>query len=95
MNNQFSPPSFAWDEWYGSVGGRSINIDEVQRLLKEIHEDQYKRFESEVVVEKKVFANSIDASNAMIWLVFVKLNQAMCIEVKSSRKNLRLRSVKE
>jgi len=65
MNNNFSPPSFAWDDWYAAVGGRSIHIDEVQRLLKEIHEDQYKRFDSEVAAEKKVFANQIVASNAI------------------------------
>ena len=65
MNNFFSPPTFAWTEWYESVGGRSINIEELQRLLDEIHNDQYKRFESEVAAEIKIFENPAEASKAI------------------------------
>ncbi|MBS1560597.1 MAG: hypothetical protein JSS89_03245 [Bacteroidetes bacterium] len=25
-----APPAFAWNEWYESVGGRSINIPDLQ-----------------------------------------------------------------
>ena len=42
------PSAFAWEEWYARVGGRSIQIDEVDRYLRQIREDQYPRFEGEV-----------------------------------------------
>jgi epoxyqueuosine reductase len=58
-----SPPAFAWDDWYAAVGGRSISIDEVERMLKEIREDQYLRFESEVNPVQKKFKNPLEASN--------------------------------
>lgn len=57
-----SPPAFSWDEWYASVGGRSISIDEVNAYLSEIYEDQYKRFEGETAAEKYSFENAADAS---------------------------------
>src|SRR4051812_41980609 len=47
-----SPPSFNWDAWYGSVGGRSIKIAKLDDMLKFIKEDQYKRFNGEVNPEK-------------------------------------------
>lgn len=56
-------PPFAWDDWYAAVGGRSINIAELDRLLKEIKEDQYKRFDSEVAAEKVVFESALNASD--------------------------------
>ena len=28
-----SPPPFGWDDWYASVGGRSIHIAEVAAIL--------------------------------------------------------------
>ena len=62
MDNSNSPPAFSWEDWYNSVGGRSISIDEVDRLLKEIHLDQYKRFDSEVAIEKKVFESPAETS---------------------------------
>lgn len=55
-------PAFSWDDWYEAVGGRSIHIDEVERLLKEIHEDQYNRFNSEVATEIKTFTSPQEAS---------------------------------
>ena len=30
-----SPSAFAWDDWYATVGGRSIRIPEVTDLLQE------------------------------------------------------------
>ena len=35
------PPSFAWDDWYTLVGGRSIRIEEVDDILRQIYNDQY------------------------------------------------------
>ena len=31
-----SPPPFSWDDWYNSVGGRSIHIAEVDGILHDI-----------------------------------------------------------
>ncbi len=56
-------PAFSWDDWYESVGGRSIHIDEVERLLKLIHEDQYARFDSEVASDKHIFSSPQEAAN--------------------------------
>jgi len=57
-----SPPAFAWDEWYGSVGGRSINIPEVQAILHRIHAEQYPLFEGPVAEHQTTFASPADAS---------------------------------
>ncbi len=43
-----SPPPFAWDDWYATVGGRSIRIPEVTDLLHEIFNHQYPRFDGEL-----------------------------------------------
>ncbi len=37
-----SSPSFAWDDWYALVGGRSIRIEEVDDILRQIYNDQYR-----------------------------------------------------
>ncbi len=50
-----SPPAFKWDEWYATVGGRSISIDEVNALIKEIHGEQYPRFDGPVAAERHPF----------------------------------------
>jgi ferredoxin len=39
-----SPPAFAWDRWYGAVGGRTIAVPEVDALLRHIYDDQTPRF---------------------------------------------------
>ncbi|MBI3134718.1 MAG: hypothetical protein HYZ14_08610 [Bacteroidetes bacterium] len=57
-----SPPAFAWDDWYSAVGGRTIHIDEVERMLKEIREDQYRRFDSPVNSHKTIFKNPQEAA---------------------------------
>jgi hypothetical protein len=64
MSESLIPP-FSWDDWYESIGGRIIHIDEVDRLLKEIKEDQYNRFNSEVAPEKKQFTNPHEASTVI------------------------------
>ena len=56
------PPAFAWNEWYAAVGGRSISIEEVDRYLRQIFEDQYPRFEGEVAPEPHLFASPHEAA---------------------------------
>ena len=50
-----SPPAFSWDDWYSSVGGRSIQITEVDAILREIREYQYPKFNGEVNPHQTVF----------------------------------------
>jgi len=57
-----SPPAFNWDVWYASLGGRSINIDEVDALLAQIKKEQYPRFEGEVSPVKHAFKSPSEAS---------------------------------
>jgi len=49
------PPAFSWDDWYARVGGRTISIDEVDKLLRRIYDDQYARFTGDVAPERTVF----------------------------------------
>src|SRR5689334_11133627 len=60
-----SPPAFSWDDWYSSVGGRSISIDEVTEYLNKIYNDQYLRFEGEVATHKTQFINEEEASDTI------------------------------
>ena len=57
-----SPPSFAWDDWYRLVGGRSIRIDEVDEYLQRIYNDQYQRFDGAVAPARLEFSAPADAS---------------------------------
>jgi hypothetical protein len=57
-----SPPAFAWEEWYDGVGGRTIDIPEVTRYYRLIHEEQYPRFHGEVAPRRHVFESPEDAS---------------------------------
>ena len=59
------PPAFHWEEWYASVGGRSIKIDAVEDYLQQIKEYQYPRFDGPVASEKKPFVNE-DSASALI-----------------------------
>jgi epoxyqueuosine reductase len=65
MDSSFSPPAFAWDEWYASVGGRTIDIPELQQLLDDIRNDQYKRFESGVSPVVTEFESPVAAAAAI------------------------------
>jgi len=56
------PPSFAWDDWYALVGGRSIRIEEVDDILRQIYNDQYERFEGEVADSRVEFDSPAQAS---------------------------------
>ncbi len=58
-----SVPAFAWDAWYALVGGRTIHIDEVDRYLRQIREEQQPRFDGPVAAERTAFA-SADAASA-------------------------------
>lgn len=60
-----SPPAFRWDDWYSSIGGRQINIKEVDDILKQIKEFQYPRFTGEVNPQRTSF-NSPDAASTII-----------------------------
>jgi epoxyqueuosine reductase len=57
-----SPPPFSWDDWYESVGGRSIKIDEADKILDSIYNDQYQRFDGEVAKHKTIFSSKEEAS---------------------------------
>lgn len=52
-----SPPAFAWEEWYASIGGRKIQIAEVDAILNEIREHQYPGFKGEANPVQTVFDN--------------------------------------
>lgn len=58
-----SPPAFSWEEWYEAVGGRSIQIDDVDKLLARIREDQYPRFDGEVASTRHEFASPDEAAD--------------------------------
>ena len=58
----FSPPAFAWEQWYAAVGGRSIRIEEVDRYLRQIYDDQYARFDGEVAAVRHEFASPGEAA---------------------------------
>jgi epoxyqueuosine reductase len=57
-----SPPAFSWDEWYAAVGGRTIRIAEVDAYLKQIYEDQYRRFDGEVAASRRLFDSPAEAA---------------------------------
>jgi len=59
-----SPPAFAWDDWYATVGGRSIRIPEVTDLLQEIFDHQYPRFDGDVAAARRAFASPTEAARA-------------------------------
>ncbi len=46
--SEHSPPPFHWDSWYGQIGGRKIQIAEVDAILKQIYEEQYLQFDGPV-----------------------------------------------
>jgi epoxyqueuosine reductase QueG len=59
---QPSPPSFAWEDWYHLVGGRSIRIEEVDDYLRRIYDDQYKRFDGAVAQTRRDFPTPAEAA---------------------------------
>ena len=57
-----SPPPFAWDDWYALGGGRSIRIEEVDDILRQIYNDQYERFEGEIADSRVEFDSPAEAA---------------------------------
>jgi ferredoxin len=60
--NATSPPPFHWEDWYASIGGRTISIPEVEALKSQIYQDQYRRFEGETASERHEFASPQEAA---------------------------------
>jgi epoxyqueuosine reductase len=56
------PPAFEWEKWYEAAGGRSIELPEVEAILKEIYEDQWTRFEGKIADVKQEFSSPHEAS---------------------------------
>jgi epoxyqueuosine reductase len=56
------PPAFAWEDWYASVGGRSIRIAAADDLLRRIYDDQYPRFHGDVARERRRFESPEQAA---------------------------------
>jgi hypothetical protein len=56
------PPAFAWDEWYASIGGRTISIPEVNECLRQIHEDQLPRFHGSVAAQRRELGSPDEAA---------------------------------
>jgi ferredoxin len=65
LGSKKSPPAFKWDAWYEAVGGRSIEIDEVDNLLQQIKEEQYPRFEGAINPNKTLFNSPYEAAEAI------------------------------
>ncbi len=57
-----NPPPFAWEAWYQAVGGRSIQIDQVERYLRLIREEQEPHFTGPVADQRHTFLSPDDAS---------------------------------
>jgi len=60
--SQTSPPPFSWDDWYSSVGGRTINIAGVNDILHEIKNYQYPKFTGPVNPEQTLFDSPATAA---------------------------------
>lgn len=50
-----TPPPFNWNEWYDSIGGRKINIDDADKILNQIKEYQLPRFTGSLNSKKTSF----------------------------------------
>ena len=62
LHHPAPPPAFAWETWYESVGGRSIKIDEVDDMLRQIYDDQYPRFDGKVADQHAAFESPAAAA---------------------------------
>jgi epoxyqueuosine reductase QueG len=60
-----SPPAFLWEEWYNSIGGRSIKIDEVDNILNEIKTTQIPKFDGSINPIKTKFESPKLASKLL------------------------------
>lgn len=57
-----SPPAFAWEQWYGARGGRTIAIDEVDDILRAIREEQEPRFGGPVAASRTELGDPAQAA---------------------------------
>lgn len=57
-----APSPFRWEDWYAAVGGRTINIAEVNDYLERIREDQNKRFDGPVSRDRHAFGSPEEAA---------------------------------
>ncbi len=57
-----NPPPFAWEAWYESIGGRTIEIQEVSEYLRQIYQEQEPRFTGPVAADRHAFASPSDAA---------------------------------
>lgn len=64
-NSKNSPPHFHWEEWYESIGGRSIKIKEVDQILTEIREYQYPKFTGKVNPNRTYFESPNQAADSI------------------------------
>jgi ferredoxin len=58
-----TPSPFRWEDWYAAVGGRTINIAEVNAYLERIREDQNKRFDGPVSSARHAFGSPKEAAD--------------------------------
>ncbi len=64
-HNHTSPPAFLWEEWYNAIGGRQINIAEVDDILNQIKELQYPKFFGTVNPNRTTFDDVHSATAAI------------------------------
>jgi epoxyqueuosine reductase len=62
---QTSPPPFSWDDWYNTVGGRTIKIADVNATLQKIVEYQYPKFIGPVNPKRTLYENDRAAAEAV------------------------------
>ncbi len=65
QSSEKSPPAFSWDDWYRSVGGRTIHISEVDEILSQIKDYQYPKFTGPVNTNRTVFETAQLAAAAI------------------------------
>jgi len=65
-----SPPPFSWDDWYSSVGGRTIHIAEVDDIMHGIKNYQLPRFKGDTNPVQTVFDSPATAAAAVKKMAF-------------------------
>ena len=63
MSESARPPAFAWDDWYATIGGRSIKVDQVDSYLRQIFDNQYPRCDGPVAPEQHLFTSPTHAAD--------------------------------
>lgn len=57
-----NPPAFAWEAWYDAIGGRTIQIEQVDEYLRRIRTEQEPRFTGEIAAQRREFRSPGDAA---------------------------------